>query len=396
MPLANSWPPLALLNNCSYLSRLLNTTKEGIVSRSSFYYFVFKFSFLNYFYEMDTFRKGRGAQINTANRYHTLRYDELPDPEDELPTQYIPTHPKTILNKITSPDIGMGYGLNPYQGCEHGCVYCFARTTHTYWGYSAGLDFEQKILYKASAPDILRRRLLKKSYEPLSIMLAGNTDAYQPAERKFGITRQILEVLRELDHPVGLITKNSLILRDLDLLTEMNKKGLVRVSLSITTLDEDLRRFLEPRTASIAQRFRAVEVLSQAGIPVNVMIAPIIPGLTDHEILPIAERAAQSGARKIGYTVVRLNDEIGDIFTNWIQQVYPDRAQRVLNRIRDCRGGELGEKRFGKRHTGEGPIADLIRQNYQLAKRKYFTDNEWPAYDFSHFEKRKQPQLSLF
>lgn len=343
-------------------------------------------------------RPGRGAQINTANPYHVLRYDELPDPENEFRTQYIPTYPKTILNKITSPDLGAGYGLNPYQGCEHGCVYCFARTTHTYWGYSAGLDFEQKILYKASASELLRRALLKPRYKPMSIMLAGNTDAYQPAERKFGITRECLEVLSALDHPVGLITKNSLIVRDLDLLRPMAAKGLVRVSISITTLDEDVRRVMEPRTASIGQRLKAVKTLSKAGIPVNVMIAPIIPGLTEHEIIPIAKAAAEAGALKIGYTLVRLNDEIADIFTDWVHRAMPDRADRVLNRIRDCRGGNLGEKRFGKRHTGEGEIAGMIQQQYRLAQRKFFGDRreDWFPYDFSHFERRRKPQLSLF
>ncbi|MEL6141812.1 MAG: PA0069 family radical SAM protein [Bacteroidota bacterium] len=343
-----------------------------------------------------SFRPGRGAQINTANPYHQLAYDELPDPEDELRTQYIPTYPKTILNKITSPDIGAGYGLNPYQGCEHGCVYCFARTTHTYWGYSAGLDFEQKILYKADAPKLLRQTLLKKSYDPQTIMLSGNTDAYQPAERKFSITRQILQVLSDLEHPVGLITKNSLVVRDLDILRPMAEKGLVHASISITTLNEETRRFLEPRTASIVQRFKAVKALSDVGIPVNVMIAPVIPGLTEHEILPIAERAAAAGACKIGYTIVRLNDEIADIFTNWIHQAFPDRAEKVLNRIRDCRGGNLGEKRFGKRHRGEGESATMINQQYQLAKRLYFPDTVWPPYNFELFERRKRPQLSLF
>ncbi|MEM6772467.1 MAG: PA0069 family radical SAM protein, partial [Bacteroidota bacterium] len=288
------------------------------------------------------YRPGRGAQINTANRYHNLRYDELPDPEDELRTEFIPTHPKTILNKITSPDLGNGYGLNPYQGCEHGCVYCFVRPTHTYWGYSAGLDFEQKVLYKAEAPALLRKSLLKKSYVPMPIMLSGNTDAYQPAERTFKITRQCLEVLQDLRHPVGLITKNSLIVRDLDILAEMAQDNLVHACLSITTLDEDVRRMLEPRTASIAQRFRAVKTLSAAGIPVTVNIAPVIPGLTDHEILGIAQCAREAGALRIGFNVVRLNDDVAEVFSNWVHQAYPDRAARILNRIRDCRGGTLG------------------------------------------------------
>ncbi len=342
-------------------------------------------------------RQGRGAQINTANPYHNLRYDELPDPEDELRTEYLPTHPKTILNKITSPDLGSGYGLNSYQGCEHGCVYCFARTTHNYWGYSAGLDFETKILYKQEAPELLRKALLKKSYEPMSIMMSGNTDSYQPAEKRFELTRRCLEVLNELKHPVGIITKNSLVIRDLDILREMASDDLVHVCFSITTLDEDVRRMLEPRTASIAQRFRAVSTLSEAGIPVMVNIAPVIPGLTDHEILGIAKRASESGARKIGFNIVRLNDEIAEIFTDWAHRTYPDRADRILNRIRDCREGNLGEKRFGVRQHGSGEIAGMIRQQYELAKKKFFPEPVvWPAYDFEPFRKRRQPQLSLW
>ncbi|MBB4078140.1 DNA repair photolyase [Lewinella aquimaris] len=341
--------------------------------------------------------RGRGAQINTHNPYDNLRYDELPDPEDALRTEYIPTHPKTILNKITSPDLGNGYGLNCYQGCEHGCVYCFARTTHQYWGYSAGLDFETKILYKEEAPSVLRQSLVKKSYLPMPIMMSGNTDAYQPAERKFGLTRKCLEVLRDFKHPVGLITKNSLIVRDLGILTEMASQQLVHVCFSITTLEEDVRRMLEPRTATIAQRFRAIETLSAAGVPVMVNIAPVIPGLTDHELIAIARRAAESGARKIGYSIVRLNDQIADIFTDWIRKTYPDRAERVLNRIRDCRGGNLGEKRFGIRHSGEGELAKLIQQQFELARRKYFPGTpDWPAYDFEPFERGRQPQLRLF
>ena len=343
-------------------------------------------------------RSGRGAQHNPANPYHNLRYDEVPDPEDALPTTYLPTHPKTILNKITSPDLGQGYGLNSYQGCEHGCVYCFARTTHTYWGYSAGLDFETKILYKQEAPQLLRQALLKKSYIPLPVMMSGNTDSYQPAERKFRLTRQCLEVLAELRHPVGLITKNSLIERDLDLLVDLACEDLVHVCFSITTLDEAVRRMVEPRTATIAQRFRAVERLSAAGVPVMVNIAPVIPGLTDHEVLGIARRASDCGARRINHSIVRLNDQVADVFVEWVYRIYPDRAERILNRIRDCRGGELGERRFGIRHRGEGKLAQLIAQQLQLAKRKYFPEPvDWPDFNFAPFElRRRPPQLSLF
>ena len=340
---------------------------------------------------------GRGAQRNPANRYERLRYDELPDPEDELRTELIPTHPKTILNEITSPDLGPGYGLNAYQGCEHGCVYCFARTTHQYWGYSAGLDFERKILYKATAPDLLRAALRRKSHKELPVMMSGNTDSYQPAERQLGITRRCTEVLLEHRHPFGIITKNSLLLRDLDLLAEAARLRLVRVCLSITTLDEDVRRILEPRTASIAQRFRALEALSAAGVPTMVNIAPVIPGLTDHELIGIARRAADAGARKIGYSIVRLNDEVADVFVDWAHRALPDRANRILNRIRDCRGGQLGERRFGVRHRGEGETATLIRQQFELARRRFFpAEPDWPDYDFSHFRRRRQPQLRLF
>ena len=344
-----------------------------------------------------TTRKGLGAQINTANPYQNLRYDELPDPEDELRTQLIRTHAKSILNKITSPDLGSGYGVNCYQGCEHGCVYCFARTTHQYWGYSAGIDFERKILYKLEAPRLLREALLKPSYQPMPVMMSGNTDAYQPAERKLRLTRQCIEVLRDLHHPFGLITKNSLILRDKELIAEAARDNLVHVGFSLTTLDEQVRRFLEPRTASIAQRLRAVETLSNAGVPVMVNIAPIIPGLTDHELLPLAKACADAGARKIGYSIVRLNDEIADIFTDWLERTYPDRAAKILSRIRECRGGGLGEKRFGVRHRGEGVTADLIEQQFNLARRRYFpSEPDWPAYNFDPFERRRRPQLSLF
>jgi DNA repair photolyase len=341
-------------------------------------------------------RKGRGAQINTANPYHQLRYDPDPDPEHELRTEYIEVHPKTILNPVKSPDIPAEWGMNPYQGCEHGCVYCYARNTHPYWGYSAGIDFEQKIMVKPSAPRLLAEVLRKPSWQVAPIMLAGNTDIYQPAEAKFQITRQLLEVLWKYRHPVGLITKNSLIIRDLDVIGRLASEGLCHASISITTLDEKLRRLLEPRTATIEQRFKAVAALTSVGVPVNVMIAPIIPGLTDHEILPIAARAAEAGAIRIGYTVVRLNDDVATIFEDWARKTYPDRADRILNRIRDVRNGNLGEKRFGKRHRGEGEIAAVIDQQFDLARRKFFADRKWPDYNLSLHEQYKTGQLKLF
>ncbi len=348
------------------------------------------------------FLKGRGAQINTPNKYHNLEYDKAPVPPEEweeglqIKTEYIEVYPKTILNKVDSPDIGMGYSLNPYQGCEHGCIYCYARNTHTYWGYSAGLDFEQKILVKKGVPKILENTIKKPSWQAMPIMLAGNTDCYQPAERKYKITRQILEVLWKYRHPVGVITKNSLILRDLDLLKELNSCDLVHVSISVTTLNEDLRQFLEPRTASVASRLKTIQKLAEANIPVNVMLAPIIPGLNDHEILRMAERVAEVGASSIASTVVRLNGDIAEIFEDWIRKTMPDRADRVLNRIRDCHGGKLNDSRFGTRMTGQGNIAEMIHQQVALAKKLYFKDKERRPYNLALHEQFKIGQLKLF
>ncbi|MEM1217167.1 MAG: PA0069 family radical SAM protein [Bacteroidota bacterium] len=296
-----------------------------------------------------TYRKGRGAQINPTSKYEAYDYDATSDLEAEFPTDFIEVHPKTILNKVDSPDIGFSVSLNPYQGCEHGCVYCYARETHPYWGYSAVIDFERKILVKKDAPRLFEQTIKKKSWDTIPLMLSGNTDCYQPAEREYGLTRQILEICWKYRYPVSVITKNSLVLRDLDILSDLAKEGLTHVSISITSQDEEVRRVLEPRTATAKQRFHAVQQLSAAGVPVNVMIAPIIPGLTDHEILPIAKAAKENGAINIGYTLVRLNGDIGAIFTDWVQKAMPDRADRILNRIRDCRGGKLEERRLRRR-----------------------------------------------
>lgn len=351
--------------------------------------------------EKNRYIKGRGAQINPANRFHDYSYDENPllfdlDETTDLRTSYIEVYPKSILNKVDSPDIGPAYSMNPYQGCEHGCVYCYARNTHTYWGYSAGLEFEQKILVKKDAPEILEATLKKSSWKATPIMLSGNTDCYQPAEKKFEITRQILQILWKYRHPVGLITKNSLILRDLDILQKLNEQNLVKVSISVTTLQEELRRFLEPRTASVRNRLQTIEALSSYGIPVNVMIAPIIPGLTEHEILEIAKRVEACGARSIGYTMVRLNGDVGKIFEDWIRKNMPDRADKVLNKIRECHGGQLNDSRFGTRMTGEGNIAAMIQQQVKLAKKLYFKDQPKFEYNLALHQDFKTPQLKLF
>lgn len=351
------------------------------------------------------FLKGRGAQINPPSRYEKIV--RSPEPLDwalveadwddgSLKTQYMETHPKTILNKVESPDIPMAWSMNPYQGCEHGCIYCYARNTHPYWGYSAGLDFERKILVKKNSAQLLEETLKKKSWKATPVMFAGNTDIYQPAERQFGITRECLEIFWRYRHPVGLITKNSLVLRDLDLLQQLAAENLCHVAISITTLQEELRQFLEPRTATVAQRLKTVETLGKAGIPVFVMMAPVIPGLNDHEVLPLVKAVAERGALGVGHTIVRLNGDVGVIFEDWIRKAMPDRAERVLNRIRDTHGGSLEEKRFGKRMRGEGNIAEIVHAQFRVAKEKFMKDRKMPAFNLDLHERFKSPQLSLF
>jgi len=349
--------------------------------------------------------KGRGAQINPASQYEKLLRDQEPIDwalvsdeweADELRTEHLETHPKTILNKVVSSDIPLPWSLNPYQGCEHGCIYCYARNTHPYWGYSAGLDFERKILVKRNAAELLEKELKKKSWKAEPVMFAGNTDVYQPAERKFGITRECLEVFYKYRHPVSIITKNSLILRDLDLLEKLAADNLVHVAISITTLNEELRQFLEPRTATVKQRLRTVETLSKANIPVFVMMAPIIPGLNDHEILSLVKTVAECGALGVGHSMVRLNGDVALIFEDWIRKTMPDRADRVLNQIRDTHGGSLEEKRFGKRMSGEGNFAEIIHQQFRVAKEKFLKGRKMPAFNFDLHEHHKSPQLRLF
>ena len=346
-------------------------------------------------------QKGRGAQINPANPYHRLRYTEEPQladlPSEEAGrTEYTEVYPKSFLNKIDSPDIGMGFSMNPYQGCEHGCVYCYARNTHPYWGYSAGLDFEQQILVKKDVAGLLEKRLRDPKWSASPIMLSGNTDCYQPAEKTYRLTRAVLEVLWKYRHPVGIITKNKLILRDLDLLTKLAEHRLLKVSISLTTLDETLRRSLEPRTSSVDGRLQAIEELSDAGVPVNVMAAPIIPGLNEQEILELARESAARGARSINYTMVRLNGDVAEIFADWLAKTFPDRKEKVLNKIRSCHGGQLNDSRFGKRMVGEGRYAEIIRSQFQLARRKFFAGRTMPEYDCELHLLHKSDQLRLF
>ena len=350
--------------------------------------------------------KGRGAQLNTPNRFfelsHEMRDDFLEfcakdgEEADKNKTLFLEVFPKTIVNKVKSPDVGMGYSMNMYQGCEHGCVYCYARNSHEYWGYSAGLDFERRILVKKEAPKLLETLLKKKSWKAFPIVMSGNTDCYQPAEKQFEITRKCLEVFLKYKHPVGIITKNALILRDLDLLKKLAKDNLIAVNISITSLSEDTRRLLEPRTATIKKRLETVKLLSENGIPVNVMLAPIIPSINSHEILPLAKTVSELGALSIGHTIVRLNGAIGEIFTDWIKKTMPDRADKVLHQIENCHGGNLNDSRYGTRMRGEGEIAKQINDLVKLAKMKYFKDKAMPQLNTLLHEQYKEGQLKLF
>ena len=348
----------------------------------------------------DDFIKGRGAQTNPANRFlqqekdliHWEGIDELPEPSQ--PTQFFTEHPKTIVNKVNSPDLGFAYSVNPYQGCEHGCIYCYARNSHEYWGYSAGLDFESKIIVKKNAPTLLEKAFMAKSWTPASVSIAGNTDCYQPAERKYKLTRQLLEVCLKFGNPVSLITKNSLILRDVDVLSKLAKEGLVHAYVSLTTLNEELRQKLEPRTATAQRRLQTIKHLTEAGIPTGVLCAPLIPGLNHHEVYELIKQAAAHGAVSAAQMVVRLNGQIGQIFEDWLRSAYPDRAEKVLNQIKEMHGGQLNDNQFGRRMRGQGVLADSIHNIAKLAKQKYLTGREMPEYNLNAF--RRGGQASLF
>lgn len=354
----------------------------------------------------DKFLKGRGAQKNVHNRFFDNKHEVLDEylnfcevegeEADKNKTKYIEVFPKTFVNKVNSPDVGMGFSANPYQGCEHGCVYCYARNSHEYWGYGAGLDFERNILFKKNAPQLLEEKITSRNWQGDTIVFSGNTDCYQPLERKMEITRKCLEVMLKWKHPTGIITKNSLILRDLDILKEMAKLNIISVNLSITSLSEDTRRLLEPRTTSIKQRLKTVELLSQNNIPVRVMMAPIIPSLNSHEILPLVKRVAELGARDVSYTIVRLNGQIAEIFKDWAYKTIPDKAERILNQIAECHGSNLNDSNWGRRIRGEGTISEQVKTTMAIAKNKYLKKPKSEALDTSHFLQLKNPQMRLF
>jgi DNA repair photolyase len=317
--------------------------------------------------------KGRGAVSNMQGRYELNGRENFDDGWEagidlgdapRFKTQVTDEVAKSILSRNASPDIPFKVSLNPYRGCEHGCIYCFARPTHSYLGLSPGLDFESKLFAKTNAAELLRRELAHPSYKPEHIAIGVNTDAYQPCEREYRLTRQVLEVLSECQHPVGMITKSSLIERDIDLLAPMAAKGQACAAITLTTLDSEISRTLEPRAAAPARRLRTIRTLTEAGIPVSVSVAPIIPFVTEPEIERILEAARDAGAVSAHYTVLRLPFEVNPLFQQWLEAHFPERAQRVMNRVREMRGGKDYDSDFGKRMTGEGVWADLIRQRF--------------------------------
>jgi DNA repair photolyase len=338
---------------------------------------------------------GRGSDLAPPNRFETVYAladyeqlaadDELLMDERRLPTVFLPDSAATIIRENDSPDIPFRYSINPYRGCEHGCAYCYARPTHETLGLNAGIDFETKVLIKHDAVALLRKELNDKRWQPEPIMTSGVTDCYQPAERQFKLTRGILEVMLEAQQPLCIITKNALILRDLDILAPLAALNLVSVAISVTTLDAELARTLEPRTATPIARLRAIRELSAAGVPVRTMLAPLIPGLTDSEIPAILEAAKDAGARGASFVMLRLPLAVAPIFTTWLAEHRPLAAQRVESLIRGMRDGKLNDSRFGSRMRGNGPYAAGIAKSFDVFAKKFGLDQPWPELDVSHF-----------
>ncbi len=352
--------------------------------------------------ENNEFFKGRGAQVNTHNKFLKSKYvSEHNEGIDELmlensSTQLFDEHPKNIVSKSNSPDLPFMLSINPYQGCEHGCLYCYARNAHEYYGFSAGLDFERKIIVKRNAASLLEIFFDKKGYVPSTIMMSGNTDCYQPIERKLKITRSLLEVFLKYRHPVSIISKNNLMLRDMDILEELARLDLVHVAVTLNSLNESLRQKLEPRTVTGQSRIRLISRLTEAGIPVSLMYAPIIPGLNSDEIPAVIEAAAAAGASGASFTMVRLNGAIAEIFTDWIHKAYPDRAEKVLHMIADCHDGKLNDSRWGKRMSGDGKVAESIHQLFKISKKRFMEGRTMRPLNFEHFRPSGGKQLNLF
>ncbi len=344
--------------------------------------------------------RGRGAPSNPANRFELIHYE--PDETSSVDETSSPTtqlyrdHARSILTRNDSPDVGFEVSLNPYRGCEHGCVYCYARPTHEYLGFSAGLDFETKILVKEDAPALLRKELAAPKWQPKVVSLSGVTDPYQPIERRLLLTRRCLEVFVEFRNPVGIVTKNHLICRDIDLLSELAQHQAAAAFLSITTLDAELARRMEPRATQPAGRLAAITELTQAGIPVGVLVAPVIPGLNDHEMPAILDAAAKAGARGAGYVLLRLPHGLGSLFEQWLRQHYPERCEKVLSRLRDVRGGAINDPRFGTRMRGEGILAEQIASLFALGCRRAGIGNRFPRLSSAAFRRPGGTQRLLF
>nr|WP_245290874.1 PA0069 family radical SAM protein [Methyloligella halotolerans] len=321
-------------------------------------------------------RRGRGALTNRSGRFEPIAYQPVDDgwgsvgDLDALSTQVQEIRAKAIITRNESPDIGFDRSINPYRGCEHGCVYCFARPTHAFMGLSPGLDFETRLFAKVNAAEQLKRELAHPKYKPATIAIGTNTDPYQPIDRQYGLMRDILQVLDEANHPVAIVTKSSLVLRDIDILSSMAKRGLAKVALSVTTLDRKLSRAMEPRAAAPEKRLETVAALTEAGIPTSVMVAPIMPGLTDMEMERILERASVAGAKEAGYVLLRLPLEIADLFTEWLEANCPDRAAKVLSLMRQSRGGKLYDAKWGERMVGDGPYAWMIGRRFEMAVQR--------------------------
>ncbi len=341
---------------------------------------------------------GRGATDNPENRYERIHIDPIGIDEDEadglaprqIETLFFRDASKTILAENESPDLGFRYSLNPYRGCEHGCIYCYARPSHEYLGFSAGLDFESRILVKHDAPELLRRTFLSQRWKPELVALSGNTDCYQPVERQLQLTRRCLEVFAEFRNPVSIITKSALVIRDIDLLGTLAAHDAVHVLISITSIDPELSRRLEPRAANPQRRLDAVRRLAAAGVAVGVMVAPVIPGLNDEEIPKILAAAAAAGARSAAWTLVRLPSPVDTLFEAWIDANFPDRKHRVINRIRECRDGKLSDTRFGARMRGGGVYAQHLETLFRSSARKLDLDRPLPALNAEAF--RRPPQ----
>jgi DNA repair photolyase len=349
--------------------------------------------------------KGRGAVSNPAVRFDTLSLEQIHDGwyEEETPEHLsetvLPDRARCVITTNDSPDVGFDQSINPYRGCSHGCVYCFARPTHAYLGLSPGLDFETKLFYKADAAKLLEAELSKPRYVCKTIALGINTDGYQPLEKRLQVTRSILAVLARCRHPVSIVTKSALVLRDLDLLTDLARHQLVSVTISLTSLTDDIKRTLEPRTASPQARLRVIRQLAQAGIPVGVLLAPVIPAITDHEMEDMLAAAKEAGAGRAGYVLLRLPHEVKILFREWLAEHYPDRAKHVMSLINQTRGGKDYDSKFGQRMSGTGPYAELLRTRFELARRKCGFEPASPRHELSTDLFRPpaidQPQLSL-